>query len=49
MRCSAARGYLWPAMKRKNLTVWTGAFVQRLLLDGKTARKVEVVVKGERR
>ena len=48
MRCSAARGYLWPAMKRQNLTVWTGAFVQRLLLDGKTARKVEVVVKGER-
>lgn len=49
MRCSASRGYLWPAMKRPNLTVWTGAFVQRLLLDGKTARKVEVVVKGDRR
>jgi len=49
MRCSAARGYLWPAMKRPNLTVWTGAFVQRLIFEGKQARKVEVVIRGEQR
>jgi choline dehydrogenase len=48
LRCSAARAYLWPAMKRPNLTVWTGAFVQRLLFDGRRARKVEVLLKGER-
>lgn len=48
LRCSAARAYLWPAMKRPNLTVWTGAFVQRLLFDGRRARKVDVLLKGER-
>ena len=35
MRCSAARAYVWRALKRKNLTVWTGARALKLLLDGK--------------
>jgi choline dehydrogenase len=35
MRCSAARAYVWRARKRKNLTIWTGARVLKLLLEGK--------------
>jgi choline dehydrogenase len=35
MRCSAARAYIWPARKRPNLKVWTGARVLRLLLENK--------------
>jgi choline dehydrogenase len=42
MRCSAAVGYLHPAMNRQNLTVVTDAHVNRLLLDGTWARGVEV-------
>ena len=42
MRCSAAVGYLHPAMARENLTVITGAHVTRLLLDGTRATGVEV-------
>ena len=48
LRCSAARAYLWPAMKRPNLTVWTGAHVQRIHFDGRRARKVELLLNGER-
>lgn len=48
MRCSAARAYVWPAIKRKNLTVWTKAQVLRLLLDRKTATGVEVMHGGSR-
>ena len=48
MRCSAARAYVWPAMKRKNLTVWTKATALRLLLDGKRASGVEVQHGGNR-
>ncbi|HEY6983817.1 GMC family oxidoreductase [Reyranella sp.] len=36
-RISAARGYLHPAMKRRNLTVRTHAHATSLLLDGKKA------------
>jgi len=46
LRCSAARAYVWPAMKRKNLTVWTKAQALRLLLDGKRVTGVEVMHKG---
>ncbi len=48
MRCSAARAYVWPALRRKNLTVWTGARVQRLTMDGKRVTGVEVDYKGKR-
>ena len=47
LRCSAARGYLWPVLGRRNLTVWTGAAVQRILFEGKHAVGVEATRKGE--
>ncbi|UOQ44323.1 choline dehydrogenase [Halobacillus salinarum] len=37
-RMSASRAYLHPAMKRRNLTVKTRAFVQHIDIDGDTAR-----------
>ena len=40
-RCSAAKGYLRPIKGRANLTVLTGASVERLLLDGTRAAGVE--------
>jgi choline dehydrogenase-like flavoprotein len=42
MRCSAAVGYLHPAMERPNLVVETDAHVTRLLLDGTRAVGVEI-------
>jgi choline dehydrogenase len=42
-RLSAARAYLHPVMKRKNLEVWTRAFVTRIVFDGTRATGVEVV------
>ncbi len=40
-RCSAAVGYLRPAMGRKNLTVLTKAATTRIIMDGKRAVGVE--------
>ncbi|MGW5265961.1 choline dehydrogenase [Microbispora sp. NPDC004025] len=40
-RLSAARAYLHPVMKRPNLTVKTGAFVTKVLFEGKRAVGVE--------
>ena len=40
-RCSAAVGYLKPALKRKNLTLETGCLVKRLLFEGNRAVGVE--------
>lgn len=48
-RCSAAAGYLFPAMNRPNLTVITHANVKRLLLDGKRATGVLVNYDGQNR
>jgi choline dehydrogenase len=45
-RLSAARAYLHPAMKRKNLTVKTRAFVSKLILEKKRAVGVEVSFGG---
>jgi choline dehydrogenase-like flavoprotein len=42
MRCSCAVAYLHPAMERPNLVVETGAYVNRLLLEGTRAVGVEV-------
>ena len=42
LRCSAAVAYLHPARERPNLTVETGAYVTRLLLEGTRAVGVEV-------
>ncbi len=40
-RCSAAVGYLRPAMKRPNLTVETGCLVERITFDGTRATGVD--------
>ncbi len=48
MRCSAARAYVWPALLRKNLTVWTNTRALRVLMDRKRASGVEVERKGRR-
>jgi choline dehydrogenase len=46
-RLSAARAYLHPIKQRKNLTIKTRAFVNKVLFDGKTAIGVEVSIKGK--
>jgi choline dehydrogenase-like flavoprotein len=42
MRCSTAVAYLHPVLGRPNLTLETGAYVNRLLLEGTRAVGVEV-------
>ncbi|MBL9074506.1 GMC family oxidoreductase N-terminal domain-containing protein [Tabrizicola sp.] len=46
-RCSAAVGYLRPALKRPNLTLITGALVLRLVFAGKRAVGVEYAARGQ--
>ena len=45
-RCSAAVGYLRPALKRPNLTLITGALVLRVVFEGTRAVGVEYSVGG---
>lgn len=45
-RCSAAVGYLRPALSRPNLTVCTGAQVLRIVFEGSRAVGVEYVAGG---
>lgn len=45
-RCSAAVGYLRPALKRPNLTLVTGALVRRILIEGGRATGVEYATKA---
>jgi choline dehydrogenase len=40
-RMSASRAYLWPAMKRRNLRVETGAQATRILFEGTRAAGIE--------
>ena len=47
-RLSAARAYLYPVIKRANLSVKTRAHVTKVLFDGTTATGVEVVIKGKK-
>jgi len=47
-RLSASRAYLYPVMKRKNLTVKVRAHVTKVLFDGTTATGVEVVIRGKK-
>ena len=49
MRSSTARAYLAPARKRSNLTVVTGAFVERVRVESGRAVGVEFTVDGARR
>jgi len=45
-RCSAAKGYLYPARKRTNLAVETRAHATRVLFDGTRASGIEYVQNG---
>jgi choline dehydrogenase len=45
-RWSAAAGYLKPVLRRKNLTVYTGAHVTRILFEGTRAVGVEYIQNG---
>jgi choline dehydrogenase-like flavoprotein len=47
MRCSAAVAYLHPVLGRENLTLITGAHVNRVLLDGNRATGVEIDRDGD--
>jgi enoyl-[acyl-carrier-protein] reductase (NADH) len=47
-RCSAAKGYLTPALGRPNLQVITGAQATQILFDGKRATGVEYLQNGTR-
>ena len=46
-RCSAAVGYLRPAMARGNVRVITGALVEKVLTEGKRATGVRFTVNGK--
>jgi choline dehydrogenase len=46
LRASASRCYLWPALKRKNLTVLTQADVQSIDIKQRSAQGVRFVHKG---
>ena len=47
-RCSVAKAYLTPNLGRKNLTVMTGAHTTRILMEGRRAVGVEVLIGGTR-
>ena len=46
-RCSAANAYLWPAMRRSNLSVRTHALVDRVLFEGRRAVGVSYMRDGQ--
>lgn len=48
VRVNASKAFLRPAMGRPNLTVITGALIDRLELEGRSARGLEIVLEGER-
>lgn len=48
-RQSAARCYLHPAMSRPNLTVETGALLQRIVMENGRAKGVEYVQEGQKK
>lgn len=48
-RCSAAVGYLRPALKRPNLSLVTGALVLRVVFEGRRAVGVEYSIGGARK
>ena len=45
-RCSSARAYLWPAVKRKNVKLVTNAHARRVIFEGKKAAGVEYAQHG---
>ena len=46
-RASVSKYYLNPAKKRKNLKVFTEAYVERIIFDGKKAIGIEVKIKNK--
>jgi choline dehydrogenase len=48
-RMSAARAFLRPALKRKNVTLITQAQATRILFEGKRATGIEISERGQRR
>src|SRR6185312_9889600 len=46
-RWSCADAYLKPALRRKNLTLFTGALTRRVLFEGTRAVGVEFLMTGE--
>lgn len=42
-RCSSARAFLWPALKRKNLTLFSETLVTRVTLTDRRATGLEVI------
>lgn len=48
VRWSASKAFLRSAMERSNLTVATGALIDKLTLDGRHVKGVEFTIKGER-
>ncbi|RZA18601.1 MAG: choline dehydrogenase [Lysobacteraceae bacterium] len=46
-RCSSAVAYLDPAKPRPNLSVQTGALVERIMFDGRRANGVRYALKGK--
>jgi choline dehydrogenase len=46
-RASVSKYYLNPAKKRKNLKVFTEAFVEKIIFDGKKAIGIEVKIKDK--
>lgn len=46
IRASVSNAFLRPAMKRKNLTVQTGAHVARITFDGRRAKGVNAIIAG---
>ncbi len=49
IRWNASKAFLRPVAKRANLTVVTGATIDRVMLDGRRATGVEFHLEGERR
>lgn len=49
VRCSTRKAYIDPVIKRRNLTVVTGALTDKVLFDGRRATGVRVQVKGQPR
>ncbi|MGW8227698.1 MAG: GMC family oxidoreductase [Gammaproteobacteria bacterium] len=48
LRWNATKAFLRPALNRPNLKIVTGALIDRLALEGRTARGVEFFLNGER-
>lgn len=46
-RCSAAKGYLKPALGRPNLTVFTQALVEKVIIENGVAKGVKLSLKGK--